>query len=73
MRNSDVRVTISCNIIYSTGGAFAAVLKDGAVVIWSVQDYGGDSRTVQAALIGVDTIYSTHRAFAAVLKDNEYI
>ena len=30
---------------------------------------GGDSSTVQAALIGVKTIYSTGSAVAALLKD----
>ena len=43
--------------------------KDGTVVTWGDQNFGGDSRTVQAALIGVDTIYSTNSAFAAVLKE----
>ena len=47
--------------------------KDETVVTWGYQDYGGDSSTVQAALIGVDTIYSTVRAFAAVLKDGTVV
>ena len=37
---------------------------------WGYKGYGGDSRTVRAALIGVKKIYSTDMAFAAVLKDN---
>ena len=32
--------------IYSTGRAFAAVVKDGTVVSWGVQSYGGDSRSM---------------------------
>ena len=41
--------------IYSTHSSFAAVLKDGSVVTWGDRDYGGgDSRSVQAALIGVE-------------------
>ena len=55
--------------ISSTGGAFAALLKDGTVVTWGDQSYGGDSSSMKAALRGVDRIYSTWRAFAAVLKD----
>ena len=38
------------------------------MVTWGNKDYGGDSSTVEVALIGVETIYSTERAFAAVLK-----
>ena len=52
--------------IYSTSGAFAAVLKDGTVVIWGCKD-GSVSWGVQAALRGVDMIYSTYCVFA-VLK-----
>ena len=37
--------------IYSTGWAFAALLKDGTVVTWSINGFGGDSRKVQG---GVD-------------------
>ena len=52
--------------IYSTSGAFAAVLKDGTVVIWGCKD-GSVSWGVQVALRGVDKIYSTYCVFA-VLK-----
>ena len=40
---------------------------------WGPQGYGGDSRTVQAALIGVKKISSTGDAFAAVLKDGTVV
>merc|ERR1719233_1555282 len=55
--------------IYSTYGAFAAVLQDGTVVTWGDKRSGGDSSSVQTALRGVDKIYSTGHAFAAVLQD----
>jgi hypothetical protein len=52
------------NTIYSTGSAFAAVIKDKSVIIWGLPNWGGDSSAVQAELNseerkGVDTIYST--------------
>ena len=50
---------IGVETIYSTHRAFAALLEDGTVVTWGDKDHGGDSKTVQAALIGVDAIYST--------------
>ena len=53
--------------LYATYYAFAAVLKDGTVVMWGDEDYGGDSSSVQNVLLGVDKIYSTKRAFAVVL------
>ena len=40
------------------------------MVTWGKQAYGGDSRSVRAALRGVDKIYSTRSAFAAVVKDS---
>ena len=43
------------------------------MVTWGDKDHGGDSSTVQAALIGVDAIYSTYSAFAAVLKDRTVV
>ena len=60
---------IRVDIIYSTGSAFAAVLQDRTVVMRSDKDYGGDARTVQAALDEADTIYCTGSAFAAMLHD----
>ena len=64
---------IGVEAIYSTGGAFAAVLKDGTVVTWGNKNVGGDSSTVQAALIGVEKLYSTKSAFAAVLNDGTIV
>ena len=61
---------------FSTWGAFAAVVKDGTVLTWPTSggsDYGGDSRSVQAALSAVDKIYSTGYAFAAVVKDGTVV
>ena len=51
------------------GVDFAAVLQDRTVVMRSDKDYGGDARTVQAALDEADTIYCTGSAFAAMLHD----
>ena len=51
--------------IYSTGRAFAAVVKDGTVVSWGVQSYGGDSKSVQVICRRDEKIYSTGFAFAA--------
>ena len=45
--------------IYSTGRAFAAVLKDETVVTWVLSCRDGDSRSVQVALRGVDKIHFT--------------
>ena len=36
-----------------SGGAFAAVCKDGTMVTWGNKNVGGDPSSVQAALIGV--------------------
>ena len=35
--------------VYSTDGAFAAVVKDEAVVTWGHSSFGGDSKSVHAA------------------------
>ena len=43
------------------------------MVTWGAKYCRGDSRSVQAALIGVVKIYSTFRAFAAVLKDGSVV
>jgi hypothetical protein len=60
--------------IYSTYGAFAAVMKDGSVVTWGDSNYGGDSSLVQAELKqGVDTIYSNYGAFAAKMQDGSVV
>ena len=36
---------------------------------WVDQESGGDSCTVQVALMGVETIYCTYHVIAAVLND----
>jgi hypothetical protein len=60
--------------IYSTGNAFAAVMKDRSVVTWGHTRWGGDSSLVQAELKqGVDTIHSTNYAFAAVMNDRSVV
>ncbi|CAK9102023.1 Putative E3 ubiquitin-protein ligase HERC2, partial [Durusdinium trenchii] len=58
--------------IYATsGGAFAAIQEDGAVVTWGSSVDGGDSCRVQEELKrrGVRDIYSTDSAFAALTAD----
>ena len=64
---------IGVEIIYSTGFAFAAGLRNGTVVTWGHKDCGGDSSNVQEALIGVQAIYSTGGAFAAAMKDGTVV
>ena len=59
--------------IWSTGGAFAAVLGDGRVVTWGEAENGGDSMAVQEQLRDVQHIYSTWTAFAAVLGDGRVV
>ena len=61
--------TLQTTAVYSTLGAFAAVLGSGRVVKWGYADYGGDSSAVQGLLEDqvVQHIYSTNYAFAAVL------
>ena len=49
------------------------MLKDETVVTWDSMKNDVDSRSVNRALIGVDTIYSTSFAFAAVLKDTTVV
>ena len=61
-------------IIYTTWGAFAAILYDGRVITWGDNDYGGDSHSVQNELMtGVETIYTTSCAFYAKLFDGLFI
>ena len=40
---------------------------------WGDKNYDGDSRSVQAALIGVEKTYPTYAAFAAVSKDGTVV
>ena len=55
--------------IYSTGRAFAALLKNGSVVAWGNPRFGGDSSSVKTKPQNAKEIYSTGRAFAALLTD----
>ena len=48
-------------------------LTNGRVVTWGDTKKGGDSRSVQYELQGVDTIYSTDVAFAAKLVDSHVV
>jgi alpha-tubulin suppressor-like RCC1 family protein len=68
--------------IYSTTGAFAAVLNDkGIVVTWGNKQYGGViPKETQEKLVGkkewpnnVVKIYSNKHAFAAVVKSGEVV
>jgi len=46
----------------------------GAVVTFGRWEYGEDSSSVSAELVGVDMIYSTYKgAFAVVLKDGTFV
>ena len=61
--------------IYSTGGAFAALLGNGRVVTWGNADLGGDSSAVQGELKDqtVKKIYSTPKAFLALLGNGRMV
>ena len=45
----------------------------GTVVTWGDESDGGDSRSVQAELSGVQTIYATSCVFAAGLEDGTVV
>ena len=57
--------------------AFAAILPDGPAVRWGKDDYGGDSRSVQDQLQGVQQIQASRSpcggAFAAILTDGSVV
>jgi hypothetical protein len=55
--------------MYPNYTAFAALKKDGTVVTWGDDTWGGDSSSVADKLNNIIAIYSTNGAFAA-LKDN---
>ena len=55
--------------MYSIYNAFAAMLKDGTMVIWDDINESGDAGTVHPELIGDHPTYPTADAFAALLKD----
>ena len=68
---SDVPLTVP-GVVVPVPEPAKLTLKDGKVVTWGDQSWGGDSRS-EAALRGVDKIYSTERAFAAVVKDGTMV
>ena len=53
--------------------AFAAILRDGSVVIWGDADYGGDSASVQALFAHMQQIQASSAAFAAILDDGSVV
>lgn len=59
----------SLGTIYSTSGAFAAVMGDGSVIAWGNPKYGGDTTSVAEQLRNVVRIHSTLYAFAAIRND----
>ena len=59
--------------IQATGGAFAAILADGAVVTWGGPRYGGDCSAVQDQLKNVQQLQATYCAFAAILADGSVL
>jgi len=60
--------------IYSTGGAFAALLNNGRVVVWGNINYGGEIREdVQNELKNVKNIYTTNEVFTALLGNGQVI
>lgn len=58
--------------IYSNNFAFAAVRKDGSVVTWGQDGFGGDSSSVHL-LNNVNTIVPSSGAFAALKNDGSVI
>jgi hypothetical protein len=60
--------------IYSTQGAFAALRKDGRVVTWGSQTFGGDSRKVAKDLSsGVVKVFANLAAFAVQKEDGSVV
>ena len=59
--------------ICGTADAFAAILEDGAVVIWGNPGHGGDSSRVQDQLKNVQQICGTVGAFAAILAHRSVV
>lgn len=61
---------------FLNGSAFAALLKDGAVVTWGVENNGGNSSVVSEELNGfipVTQIYSSTAGFAALREDGSVV
>ena len=56
-----------------TSFALSAILGHGSVVTWGNQTCGGDSRTVQEQLKGVQQIQGSRGAFAAILTNGSVV
>ena len=56
--------------VVSTSAAFAALLADGSVMTWGVEDFGGDSSLVAKDLYDIEYLAGSFSAFAAVRKDS---
>lgn len=54
--------------VFSTSGAFAAIMPDCTVVAWGESDRGGDTSKVDEYLVQVKTIHSNEFAFVAELE-----
>ena len=54
-------------------GAWAALRKDGTVVVWGDETYGGMAKSVQEDLQNVIKIYATRSAFAALKRDGTVV
>jgi formylglycine-generating enzyme required for sulfatase activity/alpha-tubulin suppressor-like RCC1 family protein len=74
--STNVSGLLSSNVtaVYSTGGAFAALKKNGSVVTWGYFGAGGDSSLVASSLSSnVSSIYSNSSAFAALKKNGSVL
>jgi len=61
-------------MIFSTNGAFAALLNDGDVVAWGNENSGGKiPDDIQPRLQNVETIFTTCYAFTALLNDGSVL
>merc|ERR1712136_496662 len=64
------QLTSGVHHIFANARAFATVKKDGSVVTWDHQSWGGDSVSVKSELKGgVDHVVANGGAFAAVKHD----
>ena len=54
-------------------GAFAAIRRDGSVVVWGSSMLGGDSTLVQAQLENVQCIQASDSSFAAIRGDGSVV
>ena len=58
--------------MFYTGGICCS-LKNGTVVTWGKEEYGGDCSKVKVALRGVQKIFSTLGTLAPVSKDGTVV